>query len=600
MTLNLPFSMTSRARLRLSAWLLGGLLTGLLPWTGHAATPAHFNTRFVTVAFHDAADRLSDVPPEQRGDAVSTERLVAFLDWLRGNDWTAITLDDVEAARAGLRPLPERAILITVDDGYKSFYTHFYPLALAYRMPMVAAIHTKWLESDDPEALVQYGLDKVPRKRFLTWAQMREMQASGLIEFASHSHGMPSGVKMAPQGSTAPAAVIRAWTPPGGHESLAAHRERLRQDLRTSSDIMARELGRRPRAIAWPFGAHTVEAREASRAAGLPLMLTLDPEPSDARRPQALARYLPVNDPRLGEMLDAMAFTDPMSSARRLSCMNPAELLAHAPGQPPEQALEATLGDAIERASRLTLTHVVVPAVSPEGRAWFPNEAGVPYDNVLPRLARQLLTRGGAKVVVVLPVAQALALTGGDRARALQLYRDLGAFVRPDGLWLTPEDGAAAWVDRDAPRDPRYPWLVRADRAALDPAGLSPEAAFSLQVWRSVQAFQETLALVWRAPADTGRSAPLADLTLVPADVQGRSPGWRPPAAPGGRSESRRIGLWWQAGQPVSDAALTEAFRAMARAGGTVFGWCPDGTLTHQPAEWQITPELGTRAWLPE
>ena len=119
------------------------LTIALLMWLGLACAPVAQaagdiapGKRFVSVAFHDVVDD----PSPLNADAVTTDRLVAFFDYLRGAGWTAISLDDVDAAQRGVRPLPDKAILITFDDGYESLYSRVFPLALAYRMPIVAAL----------------------------------------------------------------------------------------------------------------------------------------------------------------------------------------------------------------------------------------------------------------------------------------------------------------------------------------------------------------------------------------------------------------------------------------------------------------------------
>src|SRR6188768_3108337 len=95
--------------------------------------------RYVSVAFHDVVDQPGEY-------TVTTGDLVSFFEWLRGHGWTAITLDDIARAKSGTRPLPERAILISFDDGYRSLYTRVYPLALAYRIPIVASLVGSWLD----------------------------------------------------------------------------------------------------------------------------------------------------------------------------------------------------------------------------------------------------------------------------------------------------------------------------------------------------------------------------------------------------------------------------------------------------------------------
>src|SRR5262245_42107934 len=76
-----------------------------------SAVSGDFNTRFIAIAFHDVVDRSSELDD----DAVTTDRLVTFFEWLRGNGWSAISLDDVERARRGEQPLPAKAVLLTFD-----------------------------------------------------------------------------------------------------------------------------------------------------------------------------------------------------------------------------------------------------------------------------------------------------------------------------------------------------------------------------------------------------------------------------------------------------------------------------------------------------
>ena len=151
-------------------------------------------------------------------DAVTVDRLIGFFEWLRANRWTTISLDDVDAARRGKKALPERSILITFDDGYRSFYTRVFPLVLAYRVPIVVALVGSWVEAP-AGSKVSYGKEQVPRERFLSWEEAREMARSGLVEFASHSYDLHRGVLGNPQGNEMAAANTRIYTPGRGYET---------------------------------------------------------------------------------------------------------------------------------------------------------------------------------------------------------------------------------------------------------------------------------------------------------------------------------------------------------------------------------------------
>ena len=118
------------------------LLAGAAPGPPAHAQPA--GQRFVSIAFHDIDDRVEDLD----GDAVTTRTLAQFFDWLKGTGWTAISLDDIAAAARGTRPLPDKAILITFDDGFRSLYTRVFPLLKVYRFPIVAALVGSWMEGE--------------------------------------------------------------------------------------------------------------------------------------------------------------------------------------------------------------------------------------------------------------------------------------------------------------------------------------------------------------------------------------------------------------------------------------------------------------------
>ena len=70
----------------------------------------------------------------------------------------------------------------------------------------------------DTEDTVLYGDRKVPRTNFISWDEAREMQASGLVEFASHSYDLHRGVRANPQGNVTSAA--KTWHVRPTHPNL--------------------------------------------------------------------------------------------------------------------------------------------------------------------------------------------------------------------------------------------------------------------------------------------------------------------------------------------------------------------------------------------
>ena len=76
------------------------------------------------LCYHDVRDNVREsfkVWPE--ATAVDTRDLTAQLSWLDQNGYHPVSLQQIIDARAGKKPLPEKAILLTFDDGFESMYT---------------------------------------------------------------------------------------------------------------------------------------------------------------------------------------------------------------------------------------------------------------------------------------------------------------------------------------------------------------------------------------------------------------------------------------------------------------------------------------------
>jgi biofilm PGA synthesis lipoprotein PgaB len=525
-------------------WLLL-LLVALLPVRAAAQ-----GTRFVAIAWHDVVDRRED----RSDDAVTTQSLVETFDWLKAEGWTPVSLDRIEAAGRGGPPLPDKAVLLSFDDGYASFYSRVYPLLLAYNYPAVLGLVTSWMEVP-PGGQVDYGGRNIPRDRLVSWSEVRRMQASGLVEVVSHSHDLHTTVRSTPQGNTAPAARSWAYDPATGRrETDAEHRARIRADLSRSADIIARETGHRPRALVWPFGRFSGPALEEAKAAGFDFALTLEPEAADARQPMRIHRYYPTQDPALGILAFNLAFAPPRAETVRLACIDLAPLAA---ATTPE-AQDALLGQLVEDVRTLGATGVVLEPgpTPPDGgarmSAWLPNAQFPMAADLFGRAARQLSTRAGVEVFV--------RLRPGDGALAADVAR-----VAPiDGLLL----GGAG-----APAPPATAPTVTDIREARATGQISPEMAAAV-------AIDPRLRLLLEAPSPAPAGPPPgAERQLLPA---GTAPaalaetGWLAPA------QSGRVVLTL----PKADAAAQRAaLRAAQQQGVTAVALCPfDPAATRQLA----------------
>jgi peptidoglycan/xylan/chitin deacetylase (PgdA/CDA1 family) len=531
--------------------------------------------RFVSIAFHEVVDD----PAGLETDAVTTKGLAQFFDWLKGTGWTAVSLDDLAAAHRGTRPLPDKAILITFDDGYKSLYTRVFPLLRIYRFPIVSALVGSWMEGES--GTVMYGDRKVPRSTFISWAEAREMQASGLVEFGSHSYALHQGVQANPQGNMIPAAVTWRYDPATGHyETDAEYRNRIRADLQRSRAQMAANLGRAPRAMVWPYGRYSGPALEVTKQLGFSFALTLEPEPAFTGDLFAIHRYFPSLNPGLGDIAFNLRFEPGRPTTRRIACLKIDALAA----QPIGPAQDEVLGRLVEGLRSLGTNTVVIDANAPLapgaplGGVYFPTPLRPLAADVLSRATWQIRTRGGSDVFLRLPIEAAAAAVG--EARVPELFGDMMRYTTPDGVMIDMPPLAPT------PIVPALRGDIRARRAALDPAAFEGRVRLGLAAFRAASFIDPRQRLMIGLAEPTG-PPDWADVGLLPqsrsvadtAALAGRlgSEGWlRPdvagrvaltlPAAPDQRPEQR-------AGQQV------EALRQAQRQGVSAFALCPEPPL---------------------
>ncbi|GAB2514275.1 poly-beta-1,6-N-acetyl-D-glucosamine N-deacetylase PgaB [Lysobacter humi (ex Lee et al. 2017)] len=365
----------------------------------------------LVLSYHDIRDDVA-----AKGDpdpfAVSTRNFAMQLDWLRAHGYVPVSAKAVRDARSGGRALPDKAVLLTFDDGLRSTYTHALPLLKAYRYPALVAVVTSWMDLP-ADARVPYGHRDFTREDFLSWAQLREMQATGLIEVASHSHALHTGVPGNPQGNQLPAAITRQWN--GGYESEAAYRARVRQDLERSAALIEKNTGHRPEAIVWPYAAYNRVANALAAELGMDMSFDLEGRFAEVDLGQtgrdsltqggeSLARLLMYNNPDIGD------FVHELRRDIRLDGIRAIQVDLDYVYDPDPAQTERNLGVLVERIARIKPSHVYLQAFAdPDGDGaaeamYFPNRHMPMRADLFNRVAWQLRTRAGVAVYAWMPV----------------------------------------------------------------------------------------------------------------------------------------------------------------------------------------------------
>jgi biofilm PGA synthesis lipoprotein PgaB len=391
----------------------------LLPASGSAAG------EFLGLCFHDVRREAAG------GDelAMTTDKFIALLTWLREHDYRPVSVDDLLAARKGEKDLPDKAVLLTFDDGYRSFYSEVFPLLKTFNYPAVLALVGRWMEAP-AGGLVEYGDRQVPREHFLSWQQVRELSASGLVEIASHSLDLHRGLPANPQGNQEPALSARRYDPAtGNYETEGSHLARLRADLLANADLIERRTGRRPRVMVWPFGKYNRPALEIAEEAGMSIAFGLDDGLNRADDLQAVNRIILEGSLKLSDLVWRIRFPA-KQDPRRVVHVDLDYLYDSDP-----QQVERNLGLLLDRIKALQINTVYLQAFAdPDGDGmadalYFPNRFLPMRADLFNRVAWQLKTRSGVRVYAWLPV---LAFAVGNEDLQVRAWMPETGTADPD------------------------------------------------------------------------------------------------------------------------------------------------------------------------
>jgi peptidoglycan/xylan/chitin deacetylase (PgdA/CDA1 family) len=166
------------------------------------------------------------------------------LQYLEMTGYNVVPLRHVQEYVTGKRAsLPKNAVVITIDDGWRSTYTEAFPELQKRRFPFTVFIYPKIIGQTS---------------NALTWDQIREMSNAG-VDIQSHALSHPFLTKRKHRS-----------------KSDAEYAEWLRKELAESKRILEKETGKKVVSIAYPYGDYDDRVAAAAGKAGYTAALTCD------------------------------------------------------------------------------------------------------------------------------------------------------------------------------------------------------------------------------------------------------------------------------------------------------------------------------------
>jgi len=120
----------------------------------------------------------------------------------------------------------KRKVLLTIDDGFSSFYENAWPILKEKKIPFILFVSTR----------------EVGSSNYMTWDQIRELKRENFVEIGNHSHT---------------------------HEYLVDENyDVIKSDIEKSIAIFKNELGKNSIFFSYPFGEYSLEFKSIIQSLG--------------------------------------------------------------------------------------------------------------------------------------------------------------------------------------------------------------------------------------------------------------------------------------------------------------------------------------------
>jgi peptidoglycan/xylan/chitin deacetylase (PgdA/CDA1 family) len=200
--------------------------------------PVNLKSEVIVLCYHRFVDKPKD------SLAIKPADFEAQMQALKDNGISVISMEDFLAWRRGEKNIPEKAAIVSIDDGYLSGYSVAWPILKKFGYPFTMFLYTDYIKGGPKSG-----------GQSISWDQLAEMRDAGVdIEGHTVSHSSLNARK----GKTDEQYL--AW---------------LKSEIVGSKELLEKNLGIQVKAFAYPYGLHNKTVRDVVKQAGYEAAFTV-------------------------------------------------------------------------------------------------------------------------------------------------------------------------------------------------------------------------------------------------------------------------------------------------------------------------------------
>lgn len=232
----------------------GPRMRALIKGCRQVPIPYTYKDEVAVLMYHDVE------PDSQNSITVSPERLDQDLALLQQRGFHIIPVSEMAAFMEHSADVPEKAVVLTFDDGYEGVYRYALPVLKKHRAPVTIF-------------LIGSYVGKQPG--YLTWPEVRQLEASGLVTVGGHTYNQHVPEPAQTPKMMKPATITRIFDSRTGRlETDQEYEARMLNDSKLFQDTLQSELGHTTPYFAYPYGAYNTTMIRILRQTGFRYLFT--------------------------------------------------------------------------------------------------------------------------------------------------------------------------------------------------------------------------------------------------------------------------------------------------------------------------------------